>query len=111
MQAAIIAVLGYFLSMWEKSAALTETKIDDAAVAVAKKLVASQAFIDLISGWLNPPKTDGHSAMPFPMTYQAAISFPDGHRLRDLIANLHIDTALIEKLWPILAQLLVSLFV
>lgn len=111
MQAAIIAVLGYAVALAKQAAAHTETLWDDRIVAVLEKLVASQAFIDLIDGWLNPPKTDGHSAMPFPMSYQAALGFPDGHRLRSLIESLHIDQALIEKLWPILAQLLVSLFV
>ena len=109
MQAAIVAVLGYFLSMAEKSAALTETKIDDAFVAVAKKLVASQAFIDLLTGWLTP-KADVHNAMPFPPTYQAAIARPDGHILRSIIDALHIDTATVEKVWAFLAPILISLF-
>lgn len=111
MQAAIAAVLNYFLKLWEKSAALTETKIDDVAVAALEKLVASQVFLDLIGGWLNPPKTEGHSAMPFPATYQAALGFPDGHRLRDLITKLHIPDSVMEQLWPLLAQLLLTLFV
>lgn len=109
MQAAIIAVLGYAVALAKQAAAHTETLWDDRIVAVLEKLVASQAFIDLLTGWL-APKAGVHNAMPFPPTYAAALAMPDGHILRDLISKLHIDTATIEKIWAFLAPILISLF-